>query len=149
MLFTGNNRKIPKMFTSNITRHLQKRKSSFSSQMAVYVFKICGAHFYPGFTRAVWDDVFLLLHKQNKGSCMIIPSSLSSHLLPPQKYQIPVFSEHQTKMPWWQSYYYLTPSLNIAPNTLGVFNNRGKRHVLWTVSVQYMRHQARTSYGQH
>ena len=70
MLVIGNNREIPKMFTSNITKHLQKRRSSFLSQMAVYMFKICGAHFHPGFTRAVCDDVFLLLRVQNKGSCM-------------------------------------------------------------------------------
>lgn len=53
MLFIGSNKKIPKIFTSNITRHLQKRKSSFLSRVAAYVFKICGAHFYPGFARGV------------------------------------------------------------------------------------------------
>lgn len=51
MLVIGNNKKTLKTFTSSITRHLQKRKSSFLSRMVVYVFKICGAHFYPGFAR--------------------------------------------------------------------------------------------------
>lgn len=53
MLSIGNNRKIPKTFTSNITGDLRKRKSSCWSRMAVCMFKICGAHFYPGFTGAV------------------------------------------------------------------------------------------------
>lgn len=66
----------------------------------------------------------------------IIPFSLS-----PQKYQISVFSEHQAKMPWWQSYRHLMPSLNLAPNTPGLFNDRGKRHILWTVSTSHMNDQ--------
>lgn len=56
----------------------------------------------------------------------IIPSSS----LPTPKYQIPTLSEYQTKTPWWQSYHHLMPSLNLAPNTLGLVINRGKRQVL-------------------
>lgn len=42
MSFIGNNSKIPKTFTSNIIRHLQKRIITvfFFSRMAVYEFKI-------------------------------------------------------------------------------------------------------------
>lgn len=48
----------------------RRENRHFLSRMAVCVFKICGAHFYPGFTRAVWNDVFLLLYRQSKGSCI-------------------------------------------------------------------------------
>lgn len=51
MLFIGNNGKIP-----NITRYpwkKKKKKTSPLSRMAFLRFQTCGAHFCPGFPRAV------------------------------------------------------------------------------------------------